>query len=80
MQEMLVRSLGCKDPWRRKRQPISVFLPGKPQGQRSLAVYSPWGLKTVRRDLGVTKQKITIGTDVLKLLHINMLLIFIILF
>ena len=42
--------------------------------------YSPWGRKTVRHDLDVTKQQITIGTDVLKLLHINMLLIFIILF
>ena len=65
---------------RRQWQLTPGLLPGKPQGQRSLAVYSPWGLKTVRRDLGVTKQKITIGTDVLKLLHINMLLIFIILF
>ena len=44
-------------------------------------VYSPWGHKIVRHDLGVTKQQqITVGTDVLKLLHINMLLIFIILF
>ena len=27
---------------RRKWQPTSVFLPGKPHGQRSLACYSPW--------------------------------------
>ena len=27
-------------PWRRKRQPTPVFLPGKPHGQRSLAGYS----------------------------------------
>ena len=32
-------------PWRRKWQPISVFLPGKPCGQRSLVGYSPWGRK-----------------------------------
>ena len=31
--------------WRRKRQPTPIFLPGKSHGQRSLAGYSPWGLK-----------------------------------
>ena len=34
-----------KIPWRKKRQPTPVFLPGKSCGQRSLAVYSPWGRK-----------------------------------
>ena len=34
-----------KMPWRRKWQPTPVFLPGKSNGQRSLAVYSPWGCK-----------------------------------
>ena len=32
-----------KIPWRRKRQPSSVFLPGKCHGQKSLVGYSPWG-------------------------------------
>ena len=32
-----------KIPWRRKWQPISVFLPGKSHGRRSLVSYSPWG-------------------------------------
>ena len=32
-----------KIAWRRKWQPIPVFLPGEPHGQRSLAGYSPWG-------------------------------------
>ena len=32
-------------PWRRKWQPIPVFLPGKSHGQRSLASYSLWGLR-----------------------------------
>ena len=32
-------------PWRRKWQPISVFLSGKFHEQRSLAGYSPWGDK-----------------------------------
>ena len=31
-----------KSPWRREWQPTSVFLPGEPQEQRSLAGYSPW--------------------------------------
>ena len=39
-----------KIPWRRKRQPIQVFLPGKFHGQRSLAGYSP-------RDLGELEQQ-----------------------
>ena len=34
-----------KIPWRRKRQPIPVFLSGKSHGQRSLVGYSPWGRK-----------------------------------
>ena len=39
-----------KIPWRRKWQPIPVFLSGESQGQRnlagySLAGYSPWGHK-----------------------------------
>ena len=32
-------------PWRRKWQPTPVFLPGKPQEQRSLVGYRPWGHK-----------------------------------
>ena len=31
--------------WRRKWQPIPVFLPGNPYGQRSLVGYSPWDHK-----------------------------------
>ena len=36
-----------RSPGERKEQPISVFLPGKSHGQRSLAGYSPWGHKRV---------------------------------
>ena len=32
-------------PWRRALQPTPVFLPGESHGQRSLAGYSPLGLK-----------------------------------
>ena len=35
-----------KIPWRRKRQPILVFLPGKSHGHRSLVGYSPWGTES----------------------------------
>ena len=31
--------------WRKKWQPIPVFLPGKFHGQKSLVGYSPWGDK-----------------------------------
>ena len=46
-----VRSLVWEDTWREKWQPTPVFLPGEPHEQRSLAGYSPWGHKRVRRDL-----------------------------
>ena len=39
-----------KIPWRRKWQPIPVFLPGISHGQRSLVGYSPWGSQKVRHD------------------------------
>ena len=35
--------------WRRKWQPMLVFLPGESRGQRSLAGYSPWGCKESER-------------------------------
>ena len=34
-----------KIPWRRKRQPAPIFLPGKSHGLRSLVGYSPRGRK-----------------------------------
>ena len=34
-----------KIPWRREWLPTPVFLPGELHSQRSLAGYSPWGLK-----------------------------------
>ena len=37
-------------PWRRKWQPTSVFLPGKPTEEPGV-VYSMWGLETVGHDL-----------------------------
>ena len=34
-----------KISWRRRWKPTPVSLPGKLHGQRTLAGYSPWGLK-----------------------------------
>ena len=34
-----------KIPWRRKRQPTPLLLPGKSHGWRILLGYSPWGRK-----------------------------------
>ena len=45
MEETRFDSWVGKIPWRRKWQPTPVFLPGKSQGQWSLAEYSPWGHK-----------------------------------
>ena len=39
-----------KIPWRRKRQPTPVFLPGESHGQRSLVGYSPGGPQRVEHD------------------------------
>ena len=40
------RSWVGKIPWRRKRQPSPVLLPGKSHGLRSLVGYSQWGSKS----------------------------------
>ena len=52
----LIPGQGIK-PWRRKWQSTPVFLPGKFQGQRSLAGYSPWGHK----ELNMTEHACTSG-------------------
>ena len=46
-----------KISWRRKWQPIPVFLPGKSRGHRNLVGYSPWGRKRVRQDLATKQQQ-----------------------
>ena len=48
-------------PWRRKWQPIPVFLPGKSHGQRSLAGYSPWCCKSVRCNWACTQAFIVLS-------------------
>ena len=49
---MQVQSLDWEDPLEKKWQPPLVFLPGESHGERSLAGYSPWGLK----ELDTTEQ------------------------
>ena len=45
MWETWVWSLGWEDPWRRKWQPMLLFLPGKSHEWSRLEGYSPWGCK-----------------------------------
>ena len=54
MWETQVWSMG-RIPWRRKRQPTPVFLPGESRGQRSLVGYSPWGCKQLDRTEQISK-------------------------
>ena len=49
MQETWVQSLGQEDPLEKEMATHSSILAWKSHGQRSLVVYSPWGLK-VRHD------------------------------
>ena len=45
VRETQVRFLGQEDPLEKEMATHPVFLPGKSQGQKSLAGYSPWGRK-----------------------------------
>ena len=55
MQEIWVRPVGGKIPWRKKWQPTAVVLPARSHGQRSLVGYSPRGHK----ELGMTERVTT---------------------
>ena len=50
-EEPRVQSLSREDPWRRKWQPIPVYLPGKSHRQRNLVGCDSWGSKSVGHDL-----------------------------
>ena len=47
---------GWRSPGEGNDNPLLIFLPGKSHGQRTLAGYSPWGLKIVRHN-SATKQQ-----------------------
>ena len=55
MQETQVQSLREEESLKKEMATSPVFLPGKCQGQKSLAGYSQRGRKRVRQDL-VTKR------------------------
>ena len=59
MQETWVQSLGWEDPWRKERLPTPIFWPREFHGQRSLAGYSPWGLR-VRHDWATFTEHTTV--------------------
>ena len=64
MEETWVQSLRGEDPLEKEiatHSPTLVFLPGKSQGQRSLAGYSPWGHKSQTR-LRTTTYAYTMST------------------
>ena len=48
-----------KIPWKRKWQPVSVFLPAKSHGQRNLVGYSSMGSQRVGHDLVTEQQQST---------------------
>ena len=50
MQETQVQLLGQEDPLEKEMLPTPAFLSGKSHGQRSLAGYSPWGLRRIGHD------------------------------
>ena len=50
-----------KIPWRRKWEPIPIFLPGQSHGQRSLEGYSPWDCKELDRTEHVCTHACTLG-------------------
>jgi len=61
VQEIWVQFLSREGLWRREWQPISVFLPGKFHGQKSLAGYSSQSCKeldmTEQRTLSLSKRQ-----------------------
>ena len=57
--------------WRRKWQPIPVFMLGKSYGQRSLVDYSPWGCK----ELDMTERALMHNVDEIKATVVLLLLL-----
>ena len=69
MQRTQFRSLDQEDPWRRKWQPTSVFLPGKSHGQRNLVAYGP-GVARVGQNLVTKLPPNSQGCGVMKIITV----------
>ena len=50
-----------EDPLETEMTTLSVFLPGKPRGQRSLTGYGTWGHKMVEPDIGTKQRQQSLG-------------------
>ena len=61
MKKMCIQPLGLEGPWRRKRQPTPVFLPGKSRVQRSPEGCSPCSHK-VRHNRACTHLAMRVGS------------------
>ena len=55
-----------KIPWRRAWQPAPVFLPGESHGQRNVAGYSPWVLKSFLMKVKVEGEKVGLKLNIQK--------------
>ena len=64
---MQVQSLSWDDPLEKEMATLSIFLPGKPHGQRSLVGFSPWGCK----ELDTTKQLNNNKAELFRFIIIN---------
>ena len=53
-----------KTPWRRKWQPIPIFLPGESHEQRSLVGYSPWGNSQIGLSIWACTHKCCWGWEI----------------
>ena len=76
MQETWVLSVGWEKPQRREWLSIPLFLPRKFHGQRSLAGYSPWGLKESERTYATAQAVKLSGSMWRSCLFIQIMLVF----
>ena len=65
-----------KITWRRKEQPIPVFLPGEFHGQKSLVGYSPWGRKESGKTEWLTNIDIWRGYSICKYINLKLLILY----
>ena len=69
MQKTRFHSWVGKIPWRRKWEPIPVFLPGECHGQRSLEGYSPWSHERVGQPVQLSRSVVSDSLQPYELQH-----------